>query len=161
MALVLEQLIRQAAQLGPRPSPTDVETVVLAALRVREYWEQLVEDMDGPARMLHWPDSGVRVAVTHRRYECDTDPESRVRLIEERHLASGAIVTMVPPNDIHSHGHLLQENPPGHTLIVLGDAQEKFLRYEYDPMSGEPTPLHPGDMGNADLSPDVARSSPL
>src|SRR5438105_4517987 len=66
MALVLEQLIRQAAQLGPHPSPADVEAVVLGALEDREYWQRLAEEMDGSARMLHWPDSGVRVAMTHR-----------------------------------------------------------------------------------------------
>jgi predicted metal-dependent enzyme (double-stranded beta helix superfamily) len=189
MDLVLEQLIREATQLGPCPAPDDVEAVVTAALTDRDYWQELVDELgEVPGRQLHWPDTGVRVVVTHRKngqmspihshecwvaltplqgvethrlYQTLGGPKSPVSLVEERHLQRNALVTLIPPNDIHSHGHPRSEHQPGHTLIVLGDAQEKFLRYEYDPITGEPSPLPPGQMGTPHLPPGLAEKSPL
>ena len=84
-------------------------------------------------------------------------------MTEGRHLSSssGDIVTLVPPDGIHSHGHLVGMGDAAYTLIVLGDAQERFLRYEYDALTGYPRPLHPGDMGRANLPAGVAAVSPL
>lgn len=191
MDAVLKRLVEDATSLGRRPSSPAITRVVQAATADADYWDHVIERMGNKrGEQLHYPDRGVRVVVTHRRHgamsaihshQCwaaltplrGIETHRRYRAIagsdfpaemtEERHLnsLSGDIVTLLPPDDIHSHGHLIGTGDAAYTLIVLGDAQERFLRYEYDALTGHPRPLHPGDMGTPNLPAGVAAISPL
>lgn len=191
MDRVLKTFLADAAQLGRLPEARVIRSLVSELASDRDYWAHRVDAMgDSQGDLVHWPDEGVRVVIvhrtdgamsaihshecwaaltalrgveTHRHYRTLDGPQSRVALHEERRLVggSGELVTLIPPDDVHSHGHLRGSGDWPYTLIVLGDAQERFLRYEYDPTTGEPRPLPPGDMGGPNLPPDVAEASPL
>jgi hypothetical protein len=98
---------------------------------------------------------------THRRYEVHPVDEEHadVALVEERELrgGSGEVVTLTPPHDVHSHGHLLGSGPSPYTLIVLGDNLLRHHRAEYDLVTGRRRPLPPGEAGTRDLAEPQSR----
>ena len=85
---------------------------------------------------------------THRRYRVrDQGSGARPELVEARHVAPSDSVTLLPPDDLHDHGHLLGVGDPAHVLIMTGDDQAVFARNEWDLATGLHRILQPGDRG--------------
>ena len=85
---------------------------------------------------------------THRRYAIvGGDPAVLPELVEERALDPSDVVTLLPPDDVHDHGHLHGLGVPASVLIMTGDDQTRFARHEWDLASGRHRLLLPGDQG--------------
>ena len=86
---------------------------------------------------------------THRRWRVvgDGGPDSRIELAEDLALESAQVATLLPPDDIHDHGHLVGRGSPAYALILLGDDQTRFTRTEWDLATGRQRVLVPGDGG--------------
>ena len=63
-------------------------------------------------------------------------PRPGRRLTDERGLHCDDVVTLVPPRDVHNHGHVAGTGPSPYSLILLGDDMLLFEREEYDPEQG-------------------------
>ena len=72
-----------------------------------------------------------------------------MRLAEERALVRGDVATLVPPQDVHNHGHVIGTGPSPYSLILLGDDMLVFEREEYDPEQRTWQRLAPGDPGRS------------
>jgi hypothetical protein len=55
------------------------------------------------------------------------------------------MATLVPPRDVHSHGHIAGSGPRPYSLILLGGDMLLFGREEYDPERGTCRALAAGD----------------
>lgn len=149
-----------------------VRSAVLRLASDSEYWARKIDDV--PLQHLHWPDFGPRLAVVHRTHGrmsaihshgvwvalvplrgVETHRTYRAapgfatptaRFAEERRLVagSGEMVTLLPPHDIHSHGHRRGSGPWPHTLVVLGDDHLRRDRWEFDAATGRGTPIPAG-----------------
>jgi hypothetical protein len=64
-------------------------------------------------------------------------------------MRRGDVATLVPPGDIHNHGHVLGTGPSPYSLILLGDDMYLYERKEYDPQKGTWQALAPGDPGRS------------
>jgi hypothetical protein len=100
----------------------------------------------------------VRGLETHRRYEVrDLSPQAdgpaHLEMAEERRLGHGDVIMMIPPDDVHSHGHERGHGLPPYTLILSGDDQFRYERTEYDLVARTRRTLAPGDRGSGDLPP--------
>jgi predicted metal-dependent enzyme (double-stranded beta helix superfamily) len=86
---------------------------------------------------------------THRRWRVirDADRTPRLELAEDRALAGAEVATLLPPDDVHDHGHLVGRGAPAYVLILLGDDQTRFEREEWDVATGRHRILRPGDGG--------------
>jgi predicted metal-dependent enzyme (double-stranded beta helix superfamily) len=86
---------------------------------------------------------------THRRWRVirDADRTPRIELAEDRALAGAEVATLLPPDDVHDHGHLVGRGAPAYVLILLGDDQTRFEREEWDVATGRHRILRPGDGG--------------
>jgi predicted metal-dependent enzyme (double-stranded beta helix superfamily) len=86
---------------------------------------------------------------THRRWRVidGDDGSSRVELADDRALEATEVATLVPPDDVHDHGHLVGRGSPAYALILLGDDQTQFTRMEWDLGTGRHRVLPPGDGG--------------
>ena len=85
---------------------------------------------------------------THRRYRVvgkglAAPPE----VVEARDLRPSDIATLLPPEDLHDHGHLAGHSVPAYVLIMTGDDQTLFRRNEWDLATGRHRILEPGDGG--------------
>jgi predicted metal-dependent enzyme (double-stranded beta helix superfamily) len=91
----------------------------------------------------------VRGVETHQRWDAARQPGGRaeLRLAEQRALVQGDVVTLLPPGDVHNHGHVVGSGPSPYSLILLGDDMLLFDREEYDPERGTWRALAPGDPG--------------
>lgn len=101
----------------------------------------------------------VRGVETHRRFDVvRSEPPDRALLVmaEELRLTPGDAAAIVPPNDIHSHGHAGGDDDLAYTLIVTGDDQLQFARREYDLEAHSYRDLPPGDFGQLNLPTDRA-----
>jgi predicted metal-dependent enzyme (double-stranded beta helix superfamily) len=115
----------------------------------------LVHRRQGEMSPVH--DHGVWVALapvrgieTHRRYRRpDADERDPVRLevAAEQALSPATCVTLMPPDDIHDHGHLAGRGDAAHVLILLGGDQLSRRRTEWDLASGRQRTLEPGVRG--------------
>jgi predicted metal-dependent enzyme (double-stranded beta helix superfamily) len=113
----------------------------------------LVHRTEGQMSAVH--DHGTWVAVcpivgteTHRRWRVVRDGTGpRVEIDEDRALAAAEPATLLPPDDVHDHGHLVGRGAPAHALILLGDDQTRFTRNEWDAATGRHRVLVPGDGG--------------
>jgi predicted metal-dependent enzyme (double-stranded beta helix superfamily) len=113
----------------------------------------LVHRPEGQMSALH--DHGTWVAISpiigremHRRYRVDSkDPTALPQLVEVRALEAADVVTLLPPDDVHDHGHVAGQGPPAHVLILTGDDQTRFARHEWDPATGRHRVLNPGEAG--------------
>jgi predicted metal-dependent enzyme (double-stranded beta helix superfamily) len=115
----------------------------------------LVHRREGEMSPVH--DHGVWVALapvrgieTHRRYRRpDPDARDAVRLEvdEEQALRPATCVTLMPPDDIHDHGHLAGHGDAAYVLILLGGDQLARRRTEWDLASGRQRTLEPGIRG--------------
>jgi hypothetical protein len=93
----------------------------------------------------------VRGVETHQRWDAVRHDHGRadLRLADERALVRGDAATLVPPRDVHNHGHVIGSGPSPYSLILLGDDMLLFDREEYDPERGTWQALTPGDPGRA------------
>jgi hypothetical protein len=93
----------------------------------------------------------VRGTETHQRWNVVRQESGRAELTlaEERVLRRGDAATLVPPRDVHNHGHVAGTGPAPYSLILLGDDMLMFEREEYDPDRGTWRPLAPGDPGQS------------
>jgi len=93
----------------------------------------------------------VRGVETHQHWDAVRHPGGRaeLRLVDERALRHGEVATLVPPDDVHNHGHVPGSGPSPYSLILLGDNMLRFGREEYDPGRGTWQPLAPGDPGRS------------
>jgi anti-sigma B factor antagonist len=91
----------------------------------------------------------VRGVETHQRWDAvrHRDGRAGLRLADERALRRGDVATLVPPRDVHNHGHVAGTGPSPYSLIMLGDDMLLFDREEYDPDRGTWRALPPGDPG--------------
>ncbi|TMF41189.1 MAG: hypothetical protein E6I26_01485 [Chloroflexi bacterium] len=114
----------------------------------------VVHRSEGQMSAVH--DHGTWVAIspivgveTHRRWRVvrDDGAPPRVELADDRALARRDVATLLPPDDVHDHGHLAGRGPAAHVLILLGDQQTRFTRNEWDPATGRHRVLVPGDGG--------------
>ena len=100
-------------------------------------------------------DHGTWVAIapilgleTHRRWHVDARrPTAMPHLVDTRGVVAGEFVTLLPPDDVHDHGHLAGEGRPAHVLIMTGDDQTRFTRSEWDLATGRHRILGPGEAG--------------
>jgi predicted metal-dependent enzyme (double-stranded beta helix superfamily) len=119
---------------------------------------------DGPRLMMvHRPegqmsavhDHGTWVAIasvegieTHRRYQSATNGSvPRIELVEALELGPAQGATLLPPDDIHDHGHIAGRGDPAYVLIMTGEDQTRFTRNEWDLATGRHRILHPGEQG--------------
>ena len=115
----------------------------------------LVHRLQGQMSAVH--DHGTWVAIspirgteTHRRWRVARDGAGTapaVELADDRALGASDVATLLPPDDVHDHGHLLGRGDPAYVLILLGDAQTRFTRNEWDAATGRHRILRPGDGG--------------
>lgn len=112
----------------------------------------LVHRLEGQMGAVH--DHRVWVALatvagleTHRRYRRPASPTDAPTLAEETLVAARESVTLLPPDDIHDHGHVRGRGDPAYCLILTGDDQRRFERTEWDLASGRSRILRPGDGG--------------
>jgi predicted metal-dependent enzyme (double-stranded beta helix superfamily) len=85
---------------------------------------------------------------THRRWRVvDADAQPRLELAESLSLRPADAATLLPPDDLHDHGHLAGHGEPAHVLIMTGDDQSLFTRNEWDLATGRHRVLQPGDRG--------------
>lgn len=113
----------------------------------------LVHRPEGGFSAVH--DHGTWVALaaitgleTHRRYRrVGEGSHARPELAEELALSASRVTTLLPPDDIHDHGHLVGNGEPAHILVLTGDDQRRFTRTEWDLATGRRRILRPGDGG--------------
>jgi hypothetical protein len=93
----------------------------------------------------------VRGAETHQHWNVVRHDQGRAELslADERVLHRGDMATLVPPRDVHNHGHVVGTGPAPYSLILLGDNMLLFERQEYDPAEGTWQALPPGDPGRS------------
>lgn len=113
----------------------------------------LVHRREGQMGAIH--DHGAWVAIspvqgleTHRRYRLIGEAAAaRPGVVEVRGLLASDFATLLPPDDIHDHGHLAGNGSPAYVLIMTGDDQTRFRRNEWDAATGRHRILEPGDIG--------------
>lgn len=113
----------------------------------------LVHRREGEMGAVH--DHATWVAITpivglemHRRYRVIGDGvAARPEVAETLALEPSDLVTLVPPDDLHDHGHLAGRGTPAYVLIMTGDDQRRFRRNEWDLATGRHRILEPGDGG--------------
>jgi predicted metal-dependent enzyme (double-stranded beta helix superfamily) len=93
----------------------------------------------------------VRGVETHQRWNAVPHEGGRAELslADERVLRRGDVATLVPPQDVHNHGHVAGTGPSPYSIILLGDEMLLFEREEYDPERGTWRRLAPGDPGRS------------
>jgi len=93
----------------------------------------------------------VRGVETHQHWNVARHAGGRAELslADERALHRGDVATLVPPRDVHNHGHVAGTGPAPYSLILLGDDMFQFERQEYDPNQGTWRDLAPGDPGRS------------
>jgi hypothetical protein len=93
----------------------------------------------------------VRGVETHQHWHAvrHRDRRADLSLADERALRHGDVATLVPPDDVHNHGHVPGTGPSPYSLILLGDDMLLFDREEYDPAQGTWRALAPGDPGQS------------
>ena len=64
-----------------------------------------------------------------------------------RSTRSSIAATIVPPNDLHDHGHLVGQGDAAYVLIMTGDDQNRFVRQEWDLATGRHRVLPVGVRG--------------
>lgn len=97
-------------------------------------------------------DHGTWVAIssilgleTHRRYRVIGEGSAaHPEVIELRSLRASDFATLLPPDDLHDHGHMPGSGSPAYVLILTGDDQTRFRRNEWDATTGRHRILEPG-----------------
>ena len=113
----------------------------------------LVHRREGQVSAIH--DHGCWVALapivgveTHRLYRVvGSGEQARLEQISEQAVRQGDSATIVPPNDLHDHGHLVGSGDAAYVLIMTGDDQNRFVRQEWDLATGRHKVLGVGERG--------------
>jgi predicted metal-dependent enzyme (double-stranded beta helix superfamily) len=159
------------------PDLEAIGAAILELAADRDYWTSWVQRLGdaGGSLAIHAPASGPRLALVrrpegemsavhdhgtwvvlspiigverHRRYRVDrAAPSARPTLVELRALEAADVVTMLPPEDVHDHGHVSGQGRPANVLILTGDDQTRFTRNEWDLTTGRHRLLKPGESG--------------
>jgi predicted metal-dependent enzyme (double-stranded beta helix superfamily) len=144
----LDYLAPWVARLGGRPGGLAIHA------QTRGPRLLLVHRPEGGMSAVH--DHGTWVALatiagveTHRQYRRVENGSGGPwpELVEEVALAPAQVTTLLPPDDIHDHGHVVGRGQPAHILVLTGDDQQLFTRTEWDLATGQRRILHPGDGG--------------
>lgn len=157
----LAELALHADRFEPLIGPMDPDGMGGAALHVPDEGPRLFL-MHRPRGVMSYVHSHgtwvivapVRGVETHLRYDVEELKQpDRARLVvaDERRLAPGQAAVVVPPDDIHSHGHAGGDDEVPYTLILTGEDQTRFARREYDVEAGTYRELPPGDFGTLNL----------
>jgi predicted metal-dependent enzyme (double-stranded beta helix superfamily) len=159
------------------PNLPGIAAALVALARDRDYvarWVAEIGDQSG-ARAINAPERGPRLSIvhrrwgemgaihdhatwvalapivgleTHRRYRIHhSGAGERLELLEELELAQSQSVTMLPPDDLHDHGHHEGRGDPACVLIMTGDDQLRYRRVEWDAVTGRTRALEPGQRG--------------
>jgi predicted metal-dependent enzyme (double-stranded beta helix superfamily) len=113
----------------------------------------IVHRLEGQMSAVHDHATWVAISTivgceTHRRYTIvRQDPTVLPELVEVLTLEASDVATLLPPDDVHDHGHLPAQGTPAFVLILTGDDQRRFARNEWDLASGRHRILQPGDSG--------------
>lgn len=113
----------------------------------------LVHRRDGEMSAIHshgtWVAmSSIAGVETHRRWQRGGPAGGLgIEIAEDRRLGPTETATLLPPDDVHDHGHLLGRGDAAHVLILLGDDQTRYERREWDLATGRSRVLRPGDGG--------------
>ncbi len=112
----------------------------------------IVHRQEGRLSAVH--DHGTWVAIspvsgleTHRRYRFTDGPVSRPEIAEVTALGPAQVATLLPPDDVHDHGHVAGHGRPAYVLILTGDDQTRFERNEWDAATGRHRVLPAGVIG--------------
>ena len=113
----------------------------------------IVHRREGQMGAVH--DHGTWVAIspivgleTHRRYRIAGEgPTAYPEVVEALALEPSHFATLLPPDDLHDHGHVAGHGAPAYVLIMTGDDQTRFMRNEWDLATGRHRILRPGDGG--------------
>jgi predicted metal-dependent enzyme (double-stranded beta helix superfamily) len=152
---VLVELARDHDYLAPRITAMGEHSGALP-LHLPERGPRLilVHRSEGQMGAVH--DHAVWVAIapivgieTHRHYrlaDLGTSGE-RAELVEELALKATESVALLPPDDLHAHGHVLGRGEPAYILIMTGDDQFRYRRNEWDLATGRHRVLEPGERG--------------
>jgi hypothetical protein len=73
----------------------------------------------------------------------------------------GDVVTLVPPHDVHNHGHVLGAGHSPYSLILLNDDMLLFEGEECDPERGCGAALHPVTRAGRTADQPSSRRVPL
>jgi hypothetical protein len=85
---------------------------------------------------------------THRRYRVAGEGSAaRPIVVETLDLEPSQLASLLPPDDLHDHGHLIGHGAPAYVLILAGDDQFLTTRNEWDLATGRHRILRPGDRG--------------
>lgn len=86
---------------------------------------------------------------THRHYRLSDLGSAglRAELVDELALKPAEVVALLPPDDLHAHGHVLGRGEPAYILIMAGDDQFQYRRNEWDLATGRHRVLEPGERG--------------
>lgn len=156
IAGLLSELARERQTLAERIAELPAHRFGAVGLHTPDAGPRLllVHRPDGAMSYTHSHSVWIGFAVvegveTHQHYEVAADHGDRadLRLLEERRLGGGDVVTLVPPRDIHSHGHAPGTGGPAYVLVLSGGDQFARERREYDLDTGAVRVLPPGDFG--------------
>jgi predicted metal-dependent enzyme (double-stranded beta helix superfamily) len=172
---LLERIAGPAAQ--PTPDLASIGAALSALASDADYLGRWIDRLGGRsgAQPIHAPERGPRLTLvhrpegemsavhshgtwvaispivgveTHRRWRIvGTGANPGIELAEDLALEAAQVATLLPPDDIHDHGHLAGRGSPAYALILLGDDQTKFTRTEWDLATGRSRVLVPGDGG--------------
>lgn len=142
-----DHLMPRVAELG------DTTGIVRLLVPERGPRLMLVHRREGEISAVH--DHGCWVALapivgveTHRLYRVvGSGEQARLERISEQAVAHGDAATIVPPNDLHDHGHLVGQGDAAYVLIMTGDDQNRFVRQDWDLATGRHKVLPVGERG--------------
>jgi hypothetical protein len=143
---------------GDAPDMGKVGAALVELAADQEFFGPLIAQMPAGSPEVNWliqPERGPRLVLVHRpegeRAYTHSHPGGRAELTlaDERALHRGDVATLVPPHDVHNHGHITGTGPSPYSLILLGDDMLLFEREEYDPERGTWQQLAPGDPGRS------------
>ena len=142
-----DYLMPRIAELGDRSG--------MVRLHVPERGPRLmlVHRTEGQVSAVH--DHGCWVALapvvgveTHRLYRVVGEgARARLERISEQAVRLGDAATILPPDDLHDHGHLVGQGDAAYVLIMTGDDQNRFVRQEWDVATGRRRVLPAGERG--------------
>ncbi len=146
LAADLDYLLPLVARLGDRNGQTRIHAPDRGPRLT------IIHRQEGRISAVH--DHGTWVAIspisgleTHRRYRLTEGPGSRPEIAEVTWLGPAQVTTLLPPDDVHDHGHLAGHGTPAYVLILAGDDQTRFERNEWDAATGRHRVLPAGEAG--------------
>ncbi|MEO8229341.1 MAG: hypothetical protein ABI628_06215 [Chloroflexota bacterium] len=172
---LFERIAGPAARTDPDLTSIGTALIDLAAdLDYMTPWMERLDDLSGTL-VIHGPAQGPRLVIvhrrdgqmgavhdhgtwvaispivgleTHRRYRVAGEgPTARPEVAEALALEPSHFATLLPPDDLHDHGHLAGHGAPAYVLIMTGDDQTRFTRKESDLATSRHRILRPGDGG--------------